>query len=169
MTAAVIETTAVAEAKGSAKQDEPADYGTHNYISEAYDGLHAADSELSFNMNLATLIKHSALLPEDWRTEIAALVIARPWAGKGVKGPSRQRSRAWLEEIEWRYFHGRMGSKLPPRADDIADIVKHSATHRGVNISPAAAAKLYDKALKSYATRPYALHYVDVRDAVAQS
>jgi hypothetical protein len=161
MIAAVVRTTA--EARGSAKQDEPADCGTHDYIMAAYDGLHTADNELSFNMNVATLIKHAALLPGDWLAEIAEAVVARPWAARGEKGPSRRRSQAWLEEIEWRYFHSRMGERLPPREDDIADIMKHSVTHRGVYIGRDAAGDIYDKAKKSYATRDYAVHYISVR------
>jgi hypothetical protein len=161
MIAAVAKTTA--ETRSSAKQGEPADYGTHDYIMVAYDGLHTADNELSFVMNAAALLRHAALLPGDWFNEIADLLVARSWAAKGVKGPSRRRSQAWLEEIEWRCFHSRMGEKLPSREDAITDIVQHSATHRGINIGRKRAGDIYDEALESYAARDYAVGRILVR------
>jgi hypothetical protein len=127
----------------------------HSALVAAYEGFVAADNAANFHAHLATLISNAKLLPDQWLDDISTLA-AKPWT-RGRRGRSKLQARQ--DEIEWLYFHRRLGGlkwARKSREADIAHIVR-SYAEQGTTITKDAAEKMYDKAAKQYAQRPYSV------------
>jgi hypothetical protein len=158
-------TTKRAAGADQAQPSVPSEPGLHHYLVEACEGAVEAETAAIFYLHLAALVGHAKLLPESWLEEVADLA-SRPWSRRGR---GRPRERARQEEIEWHYFHRRLGGAkipMPKPAVDIADIVQsHKA--RGITITESAAKKMYQRAEKNYARRghPYAVGRITVKQS----
>jgi hypothetical protein len=130
--------------------------GLHHALTEAWEGVHGAESAEDFHRYVSVLVANHERVPNEWMTELAKLV-ERPW--RGTKG--RPTSRDRLDYTEWKYFHRHLGgllSPVPQRASAVADL------RQDFKLSEEAAAKLYDQAAAIYRTRPYSLSGFIIRD-----